>query len=69
MYLNRFFYQQPNYETYMHSAISTSQFIFPPDMNCDFDRLYDEIIMNGKAQAFNACEVSQKKEVEYEDAK
>lgn len=46
--------------------LSTGQFVFPPDPNCDFDWLYDELVMNGNLQVF--CEMSQETEVENEHA-
>lgn len=46
--------------------MSTAQFVFPLDTDSDFDRLYNELIMNRKAQVF--YEVSQEREVENEDA-
>lgn len=45
------------------------QFIFPCDPECDFNRLYDELVMNGIAKVFNVHEISEQREAKNEDTK
>ena len=46
-YFNRLAYQQQEYKTYIDSVLTTGQFVFPPEANYDYGRLYDELVMNG----------------------
>ena len=40
--------------SYIDRVVSTGQYAFPPDVFCDnmtYDRMYDELVMYGKAQS------------------
>lgn len=52
-YVTRLFYDQQNLKSYIDQVVSTGEYVFPPSIldNIMYDRLYDELVMNGKAVA------------------